>query len=138
MNIIQQHQQNTTHNLITLLVTNDAGKIEPPVDLKVRLKERDELVNFVKDYYSEQNVGLSVSKSSNNRRVKLKCYCGETYRNPLNLTKETRQRNTGIQLTDALLKLGQALAEIQKLGECTQYMESTIMLIYIYPKIKTR
>ncbi|KAI9908974.1 hypothetical protein PsorP6_015232 [Peronosclerospora sorghi] len=56
--------------------------------------ERQDLIVAVKSYYLAKDVSVVLHKHSNQRRVIFKRYHGGAYRNPLQLTEESRQRNT--------------------------------------------
>ncbi|KAH9244814.1 hypothetical protein BASA81_017754 [Batrachochytrium salamandrivorans] len=60
---------------------------------------RDVLISTIKQYFHARNEVVVLDKHSDQRKVTFKCYFGGQYRNSLNLTDDTRKRQTGSHLT---------------------------------------
>jgi len=77
---------------------------------KTQFESRDELLNYVFSVSLNSGYGVTIARSHKNRQgeettVFLKCDRGQTYRNRLHLTDETRKRKTATKLIDCPFSL---------------------------------
>ncbi|KAH9246336.1 hypothetical protein BASA81_016135 [Batrachochytrium salamandrivorans] len=63
--------------------------------LDQEFSNRDVLIATIKQYFHARNEVVVLDKHSDQRKVTFKCYFGGQYRNGLNLTNDTRKRQTG-------------------------------------------
>ncbi|KAH9246302.1 hypothetical protein BASA81_016163 [Batrachochytrium salamandrivorans] len=78
---------------------DQSDHIEPPIaTLDQEFSNRDVLISTIKQYFYARNEVVVLDKHSDQRKVTFKCYFGGQYRNGLNLTDNTRKRQTGSRL----------------------------------------
>ncbi|KAH6585379.1 hypothetical protein BASA61_006875 [Batrachochytrium salamandrivorans] len=88
--------------------------------LDQEFSNRDVLIATIKQYFHARNEVVVLDKHSDQRKVTFKCYFGGQYCNSLNLTDDTRKRQTGSHLMACQFSIRTNLFQKQKRSDFGQ------------------